>query len=116
MLECQQVIYRISILRGLFVPPVHGIGSPGAETFAPARRYLRKWHRRRGNLAGNNGWNCAGRSLNELVLPDVAYSGFRRSRMTPKNVFAAAIGATLLAWSGFFSAGRNPPREELPAR
>jgi hypothetical protein len=33
--------------------------------------------------------------------------------MTPKNVFAAAIGATLLAWSGLSSADEYRPDEYL---
>src|ERR1700738_266969 len=103
MLECQQVIYRISILRGLSCRLSMGSEAPGPKPSRP-RAVIFGSGIDGGNLAGNNGWNCAGRSLNELVLPDVAYSGFRRSRMTPKNVFAAAIGATLLAWSGLSSA------------
>ena len=40
-------------------------------------------------------------------------SGFRRSRITPKNVCAAAIGATLLAWSSVSIADEYRPDQFL---
>jgi hypothetical protein len=40
-------------------------------------------------------------------------SGFRRSRITPKNVCAAAIGATLLAWSSLSIADEYRPDQFL---
>src|SRR5258708_24509913 len=110
MLECQQVIYKISILRGLSVRHARTI-SVRPKPLLRRVVTLGCGIGARGNLAGNNSWNCAVRCLNVALLRIFGY--FTRSPMALKNVFGAVILATLLAWGGQSMADEYRPDEFL---
>src|SRR5260370_1671358 len=110
MLECQQVIYKISILRGLSVRHARTI-SVRPKPLLRRVVALGCGIGARGNLAGNNSWNCAAALLKCGVVAD--FWVFHEVPMTLKNVFAAVILATLLVWGGLSMADEYRPDEFL---
>jgi hypothetical protein len=77
---------------------------------SPGRAVVRSGSVKRGNLAGNIYWNCAGGYLD---IANCCFCPFQEASMVLRNVFIALVCATALAWSSLLVADEYRPDEFL---